>query len=423
MNKKVLVISRNAWSLENSTGNTLSNVFSHATKNIEFLNVYCRNEKPHNDICKKYFCAYESEIKRGFKIRGKIFSGNFSNFLCEKQPTHIYKRSIFKKSYFLKLVRELAWKFCFKKDKLDKFLESNMPDSIYMHIFDSPYMIGLCKYIVNKTNANLVLWTGDDNYTNHFSINLFYWIYRLIYLSSLKKLLIHSRIVFCNNKKLERIISDKYPFVKTEILMKGFYNLNVQTIDSIDPHSASRTILFSGNILPSRYKPLFTIAKWLDKYNNNHTAEYKLVIYTQQHNDKKIRAIANKNKMIKIFPAISYKELLKIQTESSFLLHLESFSKIDKQLTKGSLSTKIADYLRSSRPIIAYGPSDIASIEYLKSQNCAICITNNRDYNAFEKALDFNFNFDKIRQNSIDALLTNHNGLENTKKLMRYLFK
>ena len=71
MKGKILVISRNAWNNSNSTGNTATNFFSN-WNDWEFANLFCRNEIPNNDICKRYFRISESDLLRGLFKSDKI---------------------------------------------------------------------------------------------------------------------------------------------------------------------------------------------------------------------------------------------------------------------------------------------------------------------------------------------------------------
>ena len=59
---KILVLTLNAWNSANSTGNTISNLFSKLSVGDEVANVYCRNEAINNDICKRYFKVTENDI-------------------------------------------------------------------------------------------------------------------------------------------------------------------------------------------------------------------------------------------------------------------------------------------------------------------------------------------------------------------------
>lgn len=69
--KKLLVISRNAWRNENSTGSTLSNLLGHY-KEDEISCLYCRAEEPNNNVCTEYYQMSEKQILDHIFLRKKV---------------------------------------------------------------------------------------------------------------------------------------------------------------------------------------------------------------------------------------------------------------------------------------------------------------------------------------------------------------
>ena len=67
--------------------------------------------------------------------------------------------------------------------------------------------------------------------------------------------------------------------------------------------------------------------------------------------------------------AVDVQQVLHIQSESDYLIHVESFSASAVYSTRMSFSTKIVDYMLAGKPIIAIGPAVVNSIELLKSNN------------------------------------------------------
>ena len=61
------------------------------------------------------------------------------------------------------------------------------------------------------------------------------------------------------------------------------------------------------------------------------------------------------------------------------LLHVEAFDKKSIDFVKNSISTKIADSLGSGILLLAYGPSQIASMGHLIRNNCAIYMDKKKD--------------------------------------------
>ena len=60
---RVLVITRAPWRNDNNTGNTLTNFFGQA-QDVEFWNLYFRDQSPQNDIATKSFSISEAQLLR-----------------------------------------------------------------------------------------------------------------------------------------------------------------------------------------------------------------------------------------------------------------------------------------------------------------------------------------------------------------------
>ena len=60
---------------------------------------------------------------------------------------------------------------------------------------------------------------------------------------------------------------------------------------------------------------------------------------------------------------------------SDILLHIESDNKYMRRLTSLSVSTKIPEYLVSGRPILGFGPAEVASMKLLTDNNVGFFIS------------------------------------------------
>ena len=64
--------------------------------------------------------------------------------------------------------------------------------------------------------------------------------------------------------------------------------------------------------------------------------------------------------------------MIGLQNNADVLVHTEAFDKYNKSLVRCAISTKIMDYLSVGRCILAIGPRDISSIEYLSDNDLAL---------------------------------------------------
>ncbi len=60
--------------------------------------------------------------------------------------------------------------------------------------------------------------------------------------------------------------------------------------------------------------------------------------------------------------------------EADILLHVESFDRISRTYSRYSVSTKIPEYMCAARPILAYGPVELASINYVRDSGAGLAV-------------------------------------------------
>ena len=90
-----------------------------------------------------------------------------------------------------------------------------------------------------------------------------------------------------------------------------------------------------------------------------------------------------------VMGSVSQAEVLEIQKNADMLVHIEAKDLKNRLLVRQSFSTKIVDYLKSARPILAYGPKEVASINHLIKNDCAIIADNEQElYEKLIKIID-----------------------------------
>ena len=202
MNKKnlpkLLVITINAWSDQNSTGNTISNHFGN-WDSTKLSNIYLRDEEIDNDCCDTYFKICEKDIansffsKRGMGSEVEYLKTNKSNSIPKILKTSKMKSFLIRiRPTIILLLRELFWKIGFRnKTNLNIFLKKNTPEIIHMHCSSLIYGHRMLHYCHKETNAKVVLFFGDEIYTYKefwplgviYQSILRYWIRKSIIIS------------------------------------------------------------------------------------------------------------------------------------------------------------------------------------------------------------------------------------------------
>lgn len=376
---KVLVLTLNAWDSTNSTGNTISNLFSALSPNDEIANIYCRNENINNDICKLYYKVTENDILRN------IFSSNkcrhVKNDGCVKQPiagpnilSKGKKGDFFRKHRFtlLLLLRELIWDIpVWKNTSLDKFLTNFAPDIIYMHGHNNLYMHKLLDYCADKTGAKIVLFWGDDMYGRKSKTPLGY-LYETMLRKRYCKSISRASLLFGGSLML----CDEYSKIFGKNFLPFFKECKQVRFDENKVVGNPITIIYAGNLLFGREQMMVDLVKVISKVNSKGLSHKLLLkIFSNTNPTKESMLLLDDKENSCYMGSKPYSEVCEVMDKSELVLFIESFDKKSIKLTRLSFSTKIIDCMQSTAGILAIGPKEIASIDYLSKNNLGYIIS------------------------------------------------
>ncbi|MFM9987038.1 hypothetical protein [Flavobacterium sp.] len=426
MNKKnlpkLLVITVNAWSDQNSTGNTISNHFGNWDP-TKLSNIYLRDEEIDNDCCTTYFKICEKDIVNSFFSKKGM--GSEINYLKQNKTNSnpkILKASKIK-SFLIRirptiilLLREVFWKIGFRsKTNLNNFLKKNVPEIIHMHCPNLIYGHRMLYYCHKQTKAKVVLFFGDEIYTykNFWPLSV---IYQSILRYWIRKNIKISEINYAATPELSSYYSQLFG-KEFKVLYKGAIILP----PSPKLHSKPIKIVYAGNLLYDRWRALSLISKAIEKVSTSQT-EFQLSIYTGTALSNEMNISLN-TKYSSIIGAVPFSEIKKIIESADIVLHVESFKKKYVNIIKYSFSTKIVDCIQSGSCVMGFGPIELASINFLKQSKAAIVVNTYDDiYTRLQEIIQDNniiddystkmynfskntFNLDIIRKNIYEDIL------------------
>ena len=376
---RILTISLNAWNETLATGNSFSNFFSNKGQNDEFANIFCRNERINNNICSRYFIITERDILKGwfcFSSVGRSFevSANDSynidgheSILSTSNPRGSLLRRW--RPAILLFLRELIWCIgTWKGEKLKAFLTEVRPEVIYMHVHSNWYMHKLLWYCQRQTGAKVVVFSGDDvwSYKHKGALHLLYhWILRYY----LRHTFTNADLVFGGSPQLCEEFGDIF-----KVDIKPLYKTcNHRTIPTKKKYHFPLTAVYCGNLLYGRDDILIQIARQLQMFNRD-GIKLQLYIYSNTLlSDEKQKVLNDGVNCIYKGPR-PYNEIVNVLNECDISLFAESFDPRYIRETRLSFSTKIIDYLQAASAILAVGPQEIASINYLKRYDLAFIV-------------------------------------------------
>ncbi len=393
---KVLVISHNPIGTQCNMGKTMLSLFS-ALKREEICQLYIYPTLPDVDLCSSYFRITDKDVLRAYYSL-KLNCGEVtphcdsSNMYENAQDEKIYTNPKNKNDIRM-ILRDLMWKCAhWYTKKLKLWLEKENPTCIFVAPGPSTFLYDIALKIAKQRNIPIVTYICDDYY----------------FVKTPKKLLARVRVAFLKRKisclmkatsklvvicdALKKEYSKEF-FLPTEKIMTGsdFVFAKKQGTTAYPT-----TISYFGNICCNRYISLAEIGNELDLINEEKGTNFKLNIYTSEKNSQILFCFSG-IKSVNLCPFISGKDFEEALLNSHILLHVEAFDEESIDLVKHSISTKIPDSLASGVPLMAYGPESIASIEHLRSNQCAIIATSRDE---LEDALKKAF-FDENIRNTV----------------------
>ena len=188
-----------------------------------------------------------------------------------------------------------------------------------------------------------------------------------------KKILSQNKSWLVVSEGLAQILSEKYGVRPNRILV--VHNpIDISELNTLHPINISKsayTIAYAGALWDMHYDAFYTVAKSI--FLLNRKIKLTIILYTSLKfwNWRK----SELEPMGVIYGGnIPYSEIHNKLSQSDFLLLVSSFSPRWINHSRGSLQTKLTDYLKSKRLIISCGPSYSANHHFLKKNDCGICI-------------------------------------------------
>jgi hypothetical protein len=375
---KVLVLSRSALNSDDNMGNTMENLFGNSDK-IELHSLYMRAGSYNNNICKTVYQISEQRLIKSIFNRcdcGEEVETTIVENSDETKERRVYDFAKRVNFYILWFIRELIWAFgCWKTQNLRDYLQKIQPDIIFMPSFNCWYPYKILKYIKQQTNARIVLYHADDNYSlKQLHVSPFYWLYRFNLRRWIRRSVENSRLNFCISN-LQVSEYEKQFGVRCDLLQKAG-NFEESAKIERDVNKPIKMV-YTGNLSSGRWSTLALIVEAL-KLINYESTKAQLYIYTGTTLTSKIKEALSTDGFVFYMGRVPAKDISNIQSSADILVHAESFRLKDKLEVRLSFSTKIVDYLSRGRCILAVGPYSVASIQYFIQNKSGYVITDKK---------------------------------------------
>ncbi len=378
---KVLIISHTSLNTHNNMGKTMVSLFS-AFEKSELCQLYIYPMLPDIDMCASWYRVTDKDALRGCikrRVRGRVVGADeidsSEHRLYEQAGDEKLYRNPKNKTAIRVLLRDVMWKLSpWYNRQLEDWVTQQRPTCIFVAPGVPKFLYDIALKISRRFRLPIVTYICDDYYFMNPDRSV---------LDRLKQKLLVRKTdrLFDNTTHLVAIcdeISNRYAEhfgVPATTVMTGASRLIAK-----EPvvHEERNVMIYMGNIRYNRNLVLARIGESLDELNCECGTDYRLDIYSME-NDPEILSVFEGINSIKLCGFVSGEEFEKTFSSARIHVHVEAFDEHSMELTRNSVSTKIADSLASGIPLFAFGPAEVASMGHLIRNDCALTVTDERD--------------------------------------------
>lgn len=428
---RVLVVSHNVFSASGNMGKTMMRMLAGISPE-NLAQVYFHQEIPTRACCLRYFRITDSDVLRSVftrRARFRIFSSCDIDESASQSRTDtgnlakVYQFSR-RRTPMIYFLRDTMWRLGkWKTRALKDWARAFAPDVIFFAAGDYAFSYRVALYLSGLLRVPITMWCADDYFIAPQQSRS---LLRRLHCRRLRKLA--QRVT----ERSKSVITISDPMQRDYAQLFGFPVQTIRISSDANPAALPRAqregISYVGNLGIDRITPLIELGRTLKAAQLPGFETIR--VYSSERNPATLAQITEDNGLT-FCGRLTEQGVERVLGASKFLILVESFDRSAIRRTKYSLSTKVAESLRSGACIIAYGPDEIASIEYLRRHKAA-CILNSAaefpevvrrlctaadEYDAHiqcAQSLAEQFHSAKTNENCIEKILAQASGMTGT---------
>ena len=428
---RVLVVSHNVFSASGNMGKTMMRMLAGISPE-NLAQVYFHQEIPTRACCLRYFRITDSDVLRSVftrRARFRTFSSCDIDESASQSRTDtgnlakVYQFSR-RRTPMIYFLRDTMWRLGkWKTRALKDWARAFAPDVIFFAAGDYAFSYRVALYLSGLLRVPITMWCADDYFIAPQQSRS---LLRRLHCRRLRKLA--KRVT----ERSKSVITISDPMQRDYAQLFGFPVQTIRISSDANPAALPRAqregISYVGNLGIDRITPLIELGRTLKAAQLPGFETIR--VYSSERNPATLAQITEDNGLT-FCGRLTEQGVERVLGASKFLILVESFDRSAIRRTKYSLSTKVAESLRSGACIIAYGPDEIASIEYLRRHKAA-CILNSAaefpevvrrlctaadEYDAHiqcAQSLAEQFHSAKTNENCIEKILAQASGMTGT---------
>ncbi len=422
-NKRILIISNNCFSVSNSNGRTLGNLFYGWPKeNLAQICVIAQD--PNWDLCDNYNCIEDKSMLRAFthfrKVAGRKLLKNETKSENQEATGNTKRANVGKKTVTKVALRELVWA-CKRWNSKDfqQWVDEFNPEVLVLQFGDSFFMLDIAYYIATTRNIPLVIYNTEGYYffpRNWHHVTKLDWlifpIYNQIYRKKVERVMKLAKHSVYLNDKLKEDYDRVFGDASTVIYNSSSVELSDAPLFAADVPK----ICYLGNLGLDRDSGIIEIGEVLHSIN----PMYKINVYGKA--DDAMQARFAEAPGVDYRGLVSYEEVKRIIAESDILLHVETEKGYKERQLQYAFTTKVADSVASGRCFVVYAPEVLACSKYIRQYRCGWVASNKEELRTqIEHIISEKKERDEILANAKRVAGENHSLIGNAKKFQEIL--
>jgi hypothetical protein len=248
------------------------------------------------------------------------------------------------------------------------WLKMFSPEVIFTNL-GSIRQIGLVQQVAAEFKIPIVPYFNDDWPRTHFQGDILKAIPRWLILRRLRQLMRRVSVGGAVSLPMAKEYRERYgiPF---EPFM---YCVDAPAVQPPPPGGDVIRFCYVGGLHLDRWRSLVEIGGCLDELSNS-GLRAQLLVYAPQKDLERHGPQMSAVGTIRLMGTLRADEVSETLVQNHVLIHVESFHPTMRQFTRLSFSTKLPQYLAAGRPVLAYGPEELASCQYVSETGSGLVV-------------------------------------------------
>lgn len=392
---KILDITGNPFSTVLNNGKTHEALFS-AFEKSELCQLYTRpvdNNLIDFNYCSSYYCVSDLDVLNRLRLKSKKCGGEVAQSVEPVNNADVYDtyqtRGLSEHQDFLRLLRDVMWHTnVWKNCTLWDWLGKEKPDVVFVDGGGECFLFDIALYIAEKWNIPMISYYTDDYLITPVVNGIISRIRHTHLKKTLKKVIAQSSICYTIGEDMAneygRYFNKEFLYIMNSIPLREY----------VEPRHSQMPIKISyfGSLGLNRGRMIGRLSQILGD-------KAKVIAYTFGHLSEE-EGNSIKEQGVDIRAGVKGEEFHKAVYDSDVLLHVESDDKTNRAFTRLAVSTKIPEYLMHSRPVLGFGPIEVASMRLLSNNQVGLVVSSESGEEEIRDAVSSLYDFQTRKEYS-----------------------